>query len=144
MPKLKISPYDALMMLNIQISCSMKVQPSSNICTLLVIAIVLSNIPDIFSSKFWLHKVLFRSTVPGVTSQSSCGLWLWVKLRGSDLVISMFVFNSFDEYVDKNEKRKMMGIGNKSVQQWLKCSRDNLTGWKWSWWDMKHPRTIEI
>lgn len=137
MPKLKVSPYDALIMLHIHSSCSMKVQPSSNICTLLVIAIVLSTIPGIVSAKSWLHKVLCRSTVPGVTSQSGCGLWLWVKLRGSDLVTSMFVFNSFDEYVDKNEKKKIMGIGSRSVQQWLKSSRDHLTGWKRSCWEMK-------
>lgn len=31
----------------------------------------------------------------------------------------------------------MMGIGNRSVQQWLKCSRDHLTGWKRSWWNIK-------
>lgn len=151
MPKLKVSPYDALIILNIHFSCSMKLQPSSNICTRLVIAIVLPIIPDIFSSKCRLHNVVCQSTVPGETSQSRntvpsqagpanpvYGLWLGLRWEGLTSPF-MFVFISLDDYVSKNEKKKMMGVENRSVQQWLKSSRDHLTGWKWSWWDMKHP-----
>lgn len=110
---------------------------SSNLCTLLVIAIVLLKIPDIFSWKVWLHTVLCRSTVPGVTSQSSCGLWLWVKLRVSDFnVCFQLLMNMWIKKRDREGQWWERGTGGFSSGSKV-AGRYGPTGWKRSCWDMR-------